>query len=87
MLSGRDDGKVAIAAPDLEADYEWDITALPWATVPAREGATAPTELDPALLAAIEELVARAGLTRTGTSASIAFLYLYMTMAVIEGEA
>jgi len=79
---------VAIAAPDLEADYEWDIESLPWDAVPPRaDAATAPKELDPVLFAAIEELVAKAKLTQTGTSASIAFLYIYMELAIRQADA
>lgn len=87
MLSGRRDSKVAIAAPDLEADHAWEISALPWDLVPAREGSTAPTALDPTLLASIEALVAMDKPTKTGFSASVAFLYVYMAMTVSAADA
>jgi hypothetical protein len=88
VLSARTDGRVAIAAPDLEADCSWDIASLPWGDVPSRaDDATAPTELDPVLLASIEALVVAAKLTTTGTSASIAFLYIYMALAARRDSA
>lgn len=89
VLSGRQDSKVALAAPDLEADYAWEVSALPWDAVPKRSrgDASAPKELVAGLLSAIEELVAKANLTRTGTSASTAFLYIYMAMAGTKSEA
>lgn len=87
VLSPRTDAYVAIAAPDLEADFRWRISELPWSTVPPRTDALAPKALDPVLLAAIEEVVHRTGFTKTGTSASIAFLYLYMALAGGESNA
>ncbi len=87
MLSGRSDSKVAIAAPDLEADHAWGIAELPWAKVPAREGTTAPEALDQGLLEAIEALVNKDKPTKTGFSASVAFLYVYMAMTVTEDNA
>lgn len=78
---------MAIAAPDLEADHAWAISELPWAKVPAREGPTAPAALDQGLLEAIEALVSKDKPTQTGFSASVAFLYAYMAMAVSADNA
>lgn len=80
VLSARRDGQVAIAAPDLEADHAWNISELPWDLVPARNGTAPSAELDAALLSALEKIVADAKPTKTGTSASVAFLYVYMEM-------
>lgn len=87
VLSGREDSKVAIAAPDLEADHAWDLSELPWDLVPKREGSAAPSALDPALLAALEAFVAKDKPTKTGFSASVAFLYVYMAMTVLPEDA
>ncbi|BEI87502.1 uncharacterized protein CcaverHIS019_0102200 [Cutaneotrichosporon cavernicola] len=87
VLAGRFDGKVAIAAPDLEADHAWDIATLPWSLVPAREGNVAPAALDQTLLEAIEAVVSQDKPTKTGFSASVAFLYIYMAMTVTEDNA
>lgn len=73
---------MAIVAPDLEADHAWEISSLPWDLVPAREGSEAPSALDPTLLAAIETLVNNDKPSKTGFSASVAFLYVYMAMTV-----
>lgn len=82
VLSPRQDGAVAIAAPDLEADHAWEISELPWSLVPKRSSGSSPSkELDAALLAEIEKIVEAAKPTKTGTSASVAFLYVLMEMA------
>lgn len=89
VLSPRQDGKIAITAPDLEAEHAWDISSLPWDQVPPKEeGQEGPPQaLDPVLLAAIEKLVSADRPTKTGFSASVAFLYVYMAMAGTASEA
>lgn len=82
VLSPRNDGKVAIQAPDLEAECEWDISQLPWDAVPAGAGGSkAPTDLDETLLKRIEDIVAEGHPSSTGFRGSVAWLYMYMIMA------
>lgn len=87
VLSPRTDAKVAIRAPDLEADHAWGIASLPWDQVPSKQGDAPAEALDPVLLAAIERLVSLDRPSKTGFSASVAFLYVYMTMAGCRDDA
>ena len=85
VLSARSDNKVALEAPNLNADIEWDISSLPWNLLPvATPGGpkkVADKELDSALLQAIESVVGEQEVGKKGLAASVAFLYLYMVMA------
>lgn len=72
---------MAIQAPDLEAECEWNISELPWDAVPkGAGGAKAPADLDETLLKRIEDLVAEGNPSNTGFRGSVAWLYMYMIM-------
>jgi hypothetical protein len=78
VVSPRADDKVALEVPDIEAEFEWDISSLPWDLVKA---ASSKVELCPELLQAIEPLVNTPGVHKRTVGAAVAFLYLYMLIA------
>ena len=84
VLSPRSDDKVALEIPNLDLEAEWDISSLPWNLLPLHaeeDRHQADKELDPPLLAAIEDVVKSEGSTANGIGSQVAFLYLYMLMA------
>ena len=80
LVEPRQDGILSLAMPDLGVEHEWKVTKLPWNALPT---STIPgTDLDTALLRAIEGVVGEvAGESERSHAASVAFLYLYMTIA------
>lgn len=81
MLSPRADDIVSLEAPDVGADMEWSIPALPWNLLPLRNQkpkTQVDKELDPELLRAIEGIVDNGQRTKRELGAAVAFLYLFM---------
>ena len=84
VLSPRSDSKIALEAPDLDCEAEWDISALPWNLLPLhpKEGRhAADKELDVVLLQAIESHASAFEGDKRGIAAQCALLYVYMVMA------
>jgi hypothetical protein len=78
VATPRADDKVALEVPDIDAEFEWEISALPWNLVKA---ASSKSELCPELIQAIEPLVNTKGVQNRTVGAAVAFLYLYMLIA------
>lgn len=71
-------GRVSLTMPDIDLAASWAIDELPWHMV---EGRTeAPVALDAALIQALSALVARTHEPGRRRAASLAFLYLYMSI-------
>lgn len=84
LTSPRHDNKLSVHFTNVE-DYrhEWDLDALPWDAVsPVPPGEKHPESLDPRLLQAINERALSPGqqIPPKARAASLAFLYLYMTL-------
>ncbi|EMD34086.1 CsMn27 [Gelatoporia subvermispora B] len=85
LTSSRHDKKVSVHFPDLDNyQHEWDIDDLPWdvvTSIPA--GEEHPDTLDQKLIDAINTRVLPPAdqVPRSANNASLAFLYLYMTIA------
>lgn len=70
--------------PDLHLyEKEWPLESLPWDAFTAKplQGGSAPRELDPASLKAVEAFLHDDGLDATAHVAALAILYLYMAMS------
>ena len=83
VLSPRADGKIALETPSLDVDAEWDIAGLPWNLLPVHTDGSrrvADTELDTALLQALEAAAYEHEADKRTLGAKIAFLYLYMVI-------
>lgn len=84
-VTPRADGRVSFALPDLSVEHTWDVAALPWDSVPAvkdGEAVVAPVALNETLVKAIEKVVGTvANENERSHAASVAFLYLYMSLA------
>lgn len=84
MTSPRHDNKLSVHFTNVEDyRYEWDLDALPWDAVsPVLPGEKHPENLDQRLLQAINEraLPPSPQILPKARVASLAFLYLYMTL-------
>lgn len=81
VLSPRADNAIALEAPDVDADMEFDIASLPWNLLPLRNQkpkTQVDKELDPELLRAIEVIVDNGQRNKREVGTAVAFLYLYM---------
>ncbi|TFK40243.1 cystathionine beta-lyase [Crucibulum laeve] len=85
LASPRYDGKISVHFSDIDNFYnEWDIDSLPWDAVsPIDVGELHPEDLDPRLIDALHA-GPLGGFTEDknhAVAASLAFLYIYMTLA------
>lgn len=89
LTSPRQDGKVSVHLHDIgNFYYEWDVESLPWdASIPLSIGEVHPENLDSKLVDALTNgpLAQLTDDVSNAKAASLAFLYLYMSLAV-EGS-
>lgn len=83
LVEPREDGTISLAMPDLGVEHKWKVADLPWDHMPSNlEKGRPGSELDKALLQAIEGAVGQvAGESERSHAASVAFVYLFMTIA------
>jgi hypothetical protein len=82
LATPRHDGKLSVLFPDLNYSGEWEIDELPWdAVTPIGPGKEHPEHLDAALVEAITKHVAIDAADHKSKGATLAFLYLYLTLA------
>lgn len=90
LVNPRQDSKISIALPDLDVEHEWKLDDLPWGAVPQKAGGDwkAPTDLNENLLKEIEKRVRETiHESERSHAASVAFLYLYLTIVREKGDA
>ena len=84
LSTPRHDGKLSVHLQDIDNFYhEWDVDSLPWdAVTPVPPGDEHSEELDQKLVAALNDTVLNRidEERKAARGASLAFLYLYMTL-------
>lgn len=84
LVNSRSDSKISISLPDLDVEHSWSLDELPWDSVPKHQGQgwKASSDLDEDLVKEIEKRVGETvHESERSHAASVAFLYLYLSIA------